>query len=76
MTFDITPYRDLYPFQSRWLTVGGHRYHYVDEGRGDPIVLVHGNPTRSLVVRSLRNGGFSSADSASGSSESAAGSTA
>lgn len=53
MSFDITPYRDLYPFKSRWLIVGGHRYHYVDEGRGDPIILVHGNPTWSLFFRSL-----------------------
>lgn len=53
MTFDIAPYRRLYPFESRWLDVGGHRYHYVDEGRGEPIVFVHGNPTWSFFFRSL-----------------------
>ncbi|MEE9294121.1 MAG: fatty acid CoA ligase family protein [Phycisphaerae bacterium] len=53
MSFDISPYRHLYPFQSRWLHVRGHRYHYVDEGRGEPIVLVHGNPTWSFFFRSL-----------------------
>ena len=55
MTFDIAPYRHLYPFESRWLDVGGHRYHYVDEGRGEPIVFVHGNPTWSFFFRSLIN---------------------
>lgn len=53
MTFDIAPYRHLYPFESRWLEIGGHRYHYVDEGRGEPIVFVHGNPTWSFFFRSL-----------------------
>ena len=27
-------WRLLYPFESRELTLGGHRCHYVDEGRG------------------------------------------
>ena len=53
MSMDISPYRHLYPFESRWLTVGGHRYHYVDEGRGEPIILVHGNPTWSFFFRTL-----------------------
>lgn len=56
MSFDIARYRHLYPFESRWLTVRGHRMHYVDEGRGDPIVLVHGNPTWSFFFRSLISG--------------------
>lgn len=50
---DLTPYRHLYPFESHWLDIGGHRYHYVDEGAGDPIVLVHGNPTWSFFFRRL-----------------------
>ena len=28
-------------------------YHYVDEGEGDPIVCVHGNPTWSFYYRNL-----------------------
>ncbi len=50
---DLTPYRHLYPFQSHWLDIEGHRYHYVDEGAGDPVVLVHGNPTWSFFFRRL-----------------------
>lgn len=43
-----------YPFGSHYLTLGAHRMHYVDEGRGDePIVCVHGNPTWSFYYRSI-----------------------
>jgi pimeloyl-ACP methyl ester carboxylesterase len=31
----------------------GHRMHYVDEGQGDPIVMVHGNPSWSFYYRDL-----------------------
>lgn len=53
MTFDLAPYRDLYPFDSQWLDLDGLRYHYLDEGQGDPIVCVHGNPTWSFYFREL-----------------------
>jgi haloalkane dehalogenase len=32
---------------------GGLRLHYLDEGRGDPVVMVHGNPTWSFYFRRL-----------------------
>ena len=43
----------LYPFSGHWLQVSGHRYHYLDEGEGEPLVLVHGNPTWSFYWRNL-----------------------
>ena len=43
----------LYPFESRFLGLGGVRYHYLDEGRGEPVVMVHGNPTWSFYYRHL-----------------------
>jgi haloalkane dehalogenase len=47
-------WRELYPFESRFLTVrGGHRYHYLDEGKGQPVIFVHGNPTWSFYWREL-----------------------
>lgn len=46
-------WRSLYPFESRWLSLDGLRYHYVDEGRGDVLLLVHGNPTWSFYWRNL-----------------------
>ena len=50
---DLAPFRRLYPFAARYAVVNGLRMHYVDEGRGDPIVMVHGNPTWSFYFRSL-----------------------
>ena len=51
---------DMYPFESRFFaTVSGHRMHFVDEGEGEPIVFVHGNPAWSFefrhVIRELRS---------------------
>jgi len=31
----------------------GLRLHYLDEGQGDPVVMVHGNPTWSFLYRRL-----------------------
>lgn len=45
--------KTLYPFESRFLDLGGIRYHYLDEGRGEPIVMLHGNPTWSFYYRRL-----------------------
>ncbi len=47
-------WRELYPFKPNYMTTGeGHRIHYVDEGSGHPIVMVHGNPTWSFFFRDL-----------------------
>jgi cis-3-alkyl-4-acyloxetan-2-one decarboxylase len=46
-------WRSLYPFQSHELTLDGHRYHYVDEGTGPVLLMVHGNPTWSFYWRNL-----------------------
>ncbi len=44
---------ELYPFKERYLDLGGHRLHYLDEGRGEPLVMLHGNPTWSFYYRNL-----------------------
>jgi hypothetical protein len=41
---------DLYPFESRYMTVGSHQLHYLEEGRGDPVVMLHGNPSWSFIT--------------------------
>ncbi|MDJ0668678.1 MAG: alpha/beta fold hydrolase [Desulfobacterales bacterium] len=46
-------YRHLYPFRSRYANIGGFRYHYLDEGTGEPVVMLHGNPTWSFYYRHL-----------------------
>lgn len=50
---DIGSIRHHYPFKSNYLNVDGHLYHYVDEGKGDPLVMLHGNPTWSFYYRKL-----------------------
>lgn len=42
-----------YPFASRWLDLPSGKLHYVDEGRGRPIVMVHGTPDWSFLWRHL-----------------------
>lgn len=47
-------FRALYPFRANFLPLdGGVRCHYVDEGDGEPVVMVHGNPTWSFHYREL-----------------------
>ena len=50
---DISPFRHLYPFKSHYMDLKGLKYHFLDEGRGDPIVMIHGNPTWSFYYRKL-----------------------
>jgi haloalkane dehalogenase len=50
---DISDLRHLYPFASHYLDLSGLKYHYIDEGEGDPVVMVHGNPTWSFYYRNL-----------------------
>ena len=45
--------REAYPFTSRFLELDAGRMHYIDEGQGDAIVLVHGTPTWSFLYRNL-----------------------
>ncbi len=42
-----------YPFQSHYYKRGDHTLHFVDEGEGSVIVMVHGNPTWSFYYRRL-----------------------
>jgi len=42
-----------YPFTGKVLNLDGLRYHYLDEGSGEPVVMVHGNPSWSFYYRNL-----------------------
>ncbi|MEK9629065.1 MAG: alpha/beta fold hydrolase [Nitrospinota bacterium] len=44
---------DLYPFTSHFLDLDSHQYHYLDEGQGEPLLMLHGNPTWSFYYRNL-----------------------
>lgn len=45
--------RAMYPFEGKTLDRGGLRYHYLDEGQGDTVVMLHGNPSWSFYYRNL-----------------------
>jgi haloalkane dehalogenase len=42
-----------YPFSSHFSSMKNHKLHYIDEGSGDAILMVHGNPTWSFFYRNL-----------------------
>jgi cis-3-alkyl-4-acyloxetan-2-one decarboxylase len=42
-----------WPYQPRFFEYDGIRFHYVDEGQGEPILLLHGNPTWGYLYRNF-----------------------
>jgi len=53
---DVNPpsfHHALYPFTGAYRNVNGHRLHLLDEGRGDAVIMLHGNPTWSFYFRNL-----------------------
>ncbi len=44
---------DFNSLQNNFLELSGLKYHYLDEGQGDPVVMVHGNPSWSFYYRNL-----------------------
>ena len=41
------------PYEKKFASVNGKQIAYVEEGSGDPIVLLHGNPTSSFLWRNV-----------------------
>ena len=46
----------LYPHRSHFAATRFGRMHYVDEGAGRPVLLLHGNPTWSFLYRKVLAG--------------------
>ena len=42
-----------FPFESRYVEVHGSNIHYVEEGSGDPVLFLHGQPTSSYLWRNV-----------------------
>lgn len=53
MAYDLEPIRRLYPFDGHHLDIDGHHLHYLDEGSGPAVLMLHGNPTWSFYYRDL-----------------------
>jgi len=49
-------FENLYPFAPHYAWINGNKMHYVDQGKGRPVLMVHGNPTWSFYFRHLITG--------------------
>lgn len=52
MTTDWT-FQGTWPYEPKWFDSAEGRMHYVDEGQGRPVVMVHGNPTWGYLYRNF-----------------------
>lgn len=42
-----------YPFNSNYYEINGHKLHYIDEGKGETLLFVHGTPSWSFDFRNI-----------------------
>jgi len=42
-----------FPYQGHYVSVKGAQMFYLDEGEGDPVIFIHGNPTSSYLWRNV-----------------------
>ncbi|MFN8671700.1 MAG: alpha/beta fold hydrolase [Candidatus Sericytochromatia bacterium] len=45
--------KDIYTFKPNYFDLDGLKYHYIDQGSGEPMLMLHGNPTWSIYYRKL-----------------------
>ena len=45
--------KSLFPFESKWLKIGGNDVHYIDEGMGEVILFCHPPISSSFMYRHL-----------------------
>ncbi len=50
---NIESFKALYPFTSFYFDLNPYKLHYLDEGEGEALLFLHGNPTWSFYYRSL-----------------------
>jgi haloalkane dehalogenase len=53
MTIPFATPTELFPVEHRFLDLKGARIHYVDEGSGETLLLLHGNPSWSFLYRKI-----------------------
>ena len=49
----VDSFKDLYPFTSLYFDLKPYKIHYIDEGEGEVLLFLHGNPTWSFYYRNL-----------------------
>ena len=42
-----------FPYDPHFVEIKGSKIHYIDEGSGDPVLFLHGNPTSSYLWRNI-----------------------
>jgi acyl-CoA synthetase (AMP-forming)/AMP-acid ligase II/pimeloyl-ACP methyl ester carboxylesterase len=50
---DTSALAALLPYESKYLVIDGVRLHYLDEGQGPVVLMLHGNPTWCFYYRNL-----------------------
>jgi hypothetical protein len=50
---DICHHPIGFPFRSNFIEVHDSKIHYIDEGIGEPVLFLHGNPTSSYLWRNI-----------------------
>ena len=56
ITDDMTKRDSIFPqydFHSKYFRYNNYVIHYLDEGKGNPMILLHGNPTWSFLYRKM-----------------------
>ena len=42
-----------FPYESKFVEIHSSRMHYVEAGKGEPLLFLHGNPTSSYLWRNV-----------------------
>lgn len=53
LTLPFSVPRELFDVEHRFVDLEGAHIHYVDEGRGETLLLLHGNPSWSFLYRKI-----------------------
>src|SRR6266487_4479653 len=53
LTIRDETFNGLYPFTPHYYSHHGIDIHYVDEGSGEPVVMVHGDPTWGFLSHNI-----------------------
>lgn len=51
--FSRDGFEEVYPFESHYIEINGNQMHYIEEGEGEILLMIHGNPTWSFYYRRL-----------------------
>ncbi len=53
LTIKEETFEGTYPFAPQYYVNRGFEMHFVDEGQGEPVVMLHGDPTWGYLYRNF-----------------------